>query len=77
MGLIDYLKGQFLEIIEWTDDSRDTLSYRFPDEDKEIIATLADQRHLENLSGLSEETIALLYDWYCCGFSSPSGSLMP
>src|SRR5208283_5167943 len=36
MGLIDYLKTQFLEIIEWTDDSRDTLSYRFPDEDKEI-----------------------------------------
>ena len=36
MGLIDYLKGQFLEIIEWTDDSRDTLSWRFPDEDKEI-----------------------------------------
>jgi len=36
MGLIDYLKGQFLEIIEWTDDSRDTLSWHFPDEDKEI-----------------------------------------
>ena len=36
MGLMDYLKGQFLEVIEWTDDSRDTLSYRFPDEDKEI-----------------------------------------
>jgi len=36
MGLMDYLKGQFLEIVEWTDDSRDTLSYRFPDEDKEI-----------------------------------------
>lgn len=36
MGLMDYLKGQFLEIIEWTDDSRDTLSFRFPDEDKEI-----------------------------------------
>ncbi len=36
MGLFDYLKGQFLEIIEWTDDSRDTLSWRFPDEDKEI-----------------------------------------
>ena len=36
MGLIDYLSGQFLEIIEWTDDSRDTLSYRWPDEDKEI-----------------------------------------
>ena len=36
MGLMDYLKSQFLEIIEWTDDSRDTLTYRFPDEDKEI-----------------------------------------
>src|SRR5438045_5291047 len=36
MGLTDFLHSQFLEIIEWTDDSRDTLSYRFPDEDKEI-----------------------------------------
>ncbi len=36
MGLMDYLSGQFLEVIEWTDDSRDTLSYRFPDQDKEI-----------------------------------------
>ena len=36
MGLMSYLQGQFLEIIEWTDDSRDTLAWRFPDEDKEI-----------------------------------------
>ena len=36
MGLMDFIKGQVLEIIEWTDDSRDTLSYRWPDEDKEI-----------------------------------------
>src|SRR5579872_6847526 len=36
MGLIDYLKTQLLEIIEWQDDSRDTLSYRYPDGDKEI-----------------------------------------
>ena len=36
MGLRDFIAGQFLEIIEWTDDSRDTLSYRFPDDDKEI-----------------------------------------
>ncbi|HKI71426.1 MAG TPA: SPFH and helix-turn-helix domain-containing protein [Verrucomicrobiae bacterium] len=36
MGLIDYLKTQFLEIIEWQDDSRDTLSFRYPDMDKEI-----------------------------------------
>jgi excisionase family DNA binding protein len=36
MGLFDYLRTQFLEIIQWEDDSRDTLSWRFPDEDKEI-----------------------------------------
>ena len=36
MGLMDFIKGQLLEVIEWTDDSRDTLSYRFPDGDKEI-----------------------------------------
>jgi excisionase family DNA binding protein len=36
MGLMDYLKTQFLEIIQWQDDSRDTISYRFPDERKEI-----------------------------------------
>ena len=33
---MNILKNQLVEIIEWTDDSRDTLSYRFPDEDKEI-----------------------------------------
>ena len=36
MGLLDFLKGELLEIIEWTDDSRDTLSFRYPDEDKAI-----------------------------------------
>ena len=36
MAILDFIKKQFIDIIEWTDDSRDTLSYRFPDEDKEI-----------------------------------------
>ena len=36
MGLMDFIKGELLEIIEWTEDSRDTLSWRFPDEDKAI-----------------------------------------
>ena len=36
MGLMDYLKTQFIEIIEWQDDSRDTISFRFPDQDREI-----------------------------------------
>src|SRR5258705_5703971 len=30
------IRGQFTDISQWTDDSRDTLSYRFHDEDKEI-----------------------------------------
>jgi len=36
MGLMDFIKGEFIDVIEWTDDSRDTLCYRFPDEDKAI-----------------------------------------
>src|SRR5882757_5867563 len=36
MAIIDFLKKQFIDIIEWNDDSRDTLSFRFPDADKEI-----------------------------------------
>ena len=36
MGLTDFIRSQFIDIIEWTDDSRDTLSFRFPDDDKEI-----------------------------------------
>jgi excisionase family DNA binding protein len=36
MGLIDYLKTQLLEIIQWEDDTRDTITWRFPDQEKEI-----------------------------------------
>lgn len=30
MGLFDFVKSQFIEVIEWTDSSNDTLVYRFP-----------------------------------------------
>ena len=36
MSVFDFIKGQLLEVIEWTDDSRDTISFRFPDDDKAI-----------------------------------------
>lgn len=36
MGLFDFIKGELLEIIEWQDDSRDTIAWRFPDDDKAI-----------------------------------------
>ncbi len=36
MPIFDFIKGELIEILEWTDDSRDTISWRFPDEDKAI-----------------------------------------
>ena len=29
MGIMNFIRGQLIEIIEWTDDSRDTISFRF------------------------------------------------
>ncbi len=36
MGLFKFIKNQFIEVIEWTDDTTDTMVYRFPVENKEI-----------------------------------------
>lgn len=36
MGLMDKLRGELIDIIEWTDDSRDTVVYRFPRQGNEI-----------------------------------------
>jgi excisionase family DNA binding protein len=36
MGLIDFVKGEYVEIVEWTDDTRHTLTHRFADGDKAI-----------------------------------------
>ena len=36
MSLMDWAKGQFIEIIEWLDDTRDTMVYRFPVRSNEI-----------------------------------------
>ena len=36
MGIMDFIKGELIDVIEWTDDSRDTLSFRYPDDDKAI-----------------------------------------
>jgi membrane protease subunit (stomatin/prohibitin family) len=36
MDILGFIKGELLEIIEFNDDSRDTLSWRFPDDDHEI-----------------------------------------
>jgi len=36
MGLIDKIRGEFIDIVEWLDDSRDTFVWRFPRHDNEI-----------------------------------------
>src|SRR3954454_418123 len=36
MGLMDKLRGELIDIIEWLDDSRDTMVYRFPRYQNEI-----------------------------------------
>ena len=36
MSLMNLFRGELIEIIEWIDDSRDTLAWRFPDDDKAI-----------------------------------------
>ncbi|WBW95154.1 SPFH domain-containing protein [Oceanirhabdus sp. W0125-5] len=36
MGIFKFIKSQFIEVIEWTDDSRDIMVYRFPVQGKEI-----------------------------------------
>ena len=36
MGLWDKIVGEFIDVIEWVDDSRDTLVYRFPTHNREI-----------------------------------------
>ena len=36
MGIFDALKGQLIDIIEWNDDTRDTMVWRFPRRENEI-----------------------------------------
>jgi membrane protease subunit (stomatin/prohibitin family) len=36
MGLMDFVKKQFIDIIQWTEDGDEVLVWRFPTADKEI-----------------------------------------
>lgn len=36
MGLFNFIRGQFIDVIEWVDPARDIIIFKFPDEDKEI-----------------------------------------
>jgi len=36
MGIWNFVKGELIEVIEWLDDTGDTIVWRFPDQDHEI-----------------------------------------
>ena len=36
MGLMDKIRGEFIDIVQWTDDTRDTIVWRFPRHENEI-----------------------------------------
>ena len=50
MGVTDFVSGELIEIIEWTDDTRDTLSARYPDRDRAIKRARADYEALTKVS---------------------------
>lgn len=36
MGLFDFIKGEFIEVIDWVENDSDTILWKFPDADKNI-----------------------------------------
>ncbi len=36
MGLLSFIKNQLIDVIDWVDESRDTLVWRFPDQGHDI-----------------------------------------
>lgn len=69
MGLIDRIKGEFVGIVECTDDSKDTVVWRFPRHENEIkmgarltvqegqVAVLVDQGRLADVFGPGRYTL--------------------
>ncbi len=37
MGLFDFIRNEFIEVIDWVDDTNDTLIYKFPDKGNKIM----------------------------------------
>jgi membrane protease subunit (stomatin/prohibitin family) len=62
MGLIDKIKGELIDIIEWLDDSRDTMVYRFPRYENEIkMGAKLIVRESQTAVFVNEGTIADVY----------------
>ncbi|WP_295125246.1 SPFH domain-containing protein [uncultured Chitinophaga sp.] len=37
MGLFDFIKNEFIEVIDWVDDTQETVIYKFPDKGNKIM----------------------------------------
>jgi membrane protease subunit (stomatin/prohibitin family) len=37
MGIFDFIKNEFIEVIDWVDDTNDTVIYKFPDKGNKIM----------------------------------------
>ncbi len=62
MGLFDKLKGELIDIIEWTDDSSNTMVWRFPRYQNEIkMGARLTVRETQNAVFVNEGKIADLY----------------
>jgi membrane protease subunit (stomatin/prohibitin family) len=62
MGLLDKIRGEFIDIIEWLDDSRDTMVYRFPRYQNEIkVGAKLVVRETQNAMFVNEGQLADLF----------------
>ena len=63
MGILDFIKGQFIDVIEWVDFSRDVLMWKFPDQDKEIkMGAQLTVRESQTATLINEGKMADLYE---------------
>lgn len=62
MGLFSFIRNQFIEVIEWTDTTYNTMVYRFPVENKEIkMGAQLTVRESQVAVFVNEGTIADVY----------------
>jgi len=62
MGLFEKIRAEFIDIIEWLDDSRDTMVYRFPRHQNEIkMGAKLVVRETQNALFVNEGTLADIF----------------
>ncbi len=63
MGLFDFIKGEFIEVIDWVENDNDTVLWKFPDADKNIkYEAQLTVRESQKAIFMDEGQIADVYD---------------